>query len=225
MPAAVVASAISESKNENSWTAPGEPSVSSLLRSCAASPNWGAHLAPRGRRTKSSPPWPHGLRWALPGKAAAKRERETWRESGSWVNFRIRRNPPGCSFCDKALQPTAQEVFPRAATPEPCANRYTVLGATPEQEALVRAQIRVMQPDVYPLRVLLCPTGSTWTRPEPFASMCPPDMRAPCSRTEHSGQTGFVRLHHLNKDLGQGCRGRLFPQSTSLRKGRGCPLA
>jgi hypothetical protein len=37
------------------------------------------------------------------------------------------------------------------------ANSYTVLGATPKQEALVRAQIRVMQPDVYPLRVLFVP--------------------------------------------------------------------
>jgi hypothetical protein len=40
---------------------------------------------------------------------------------------------------------------------EPSANSYTVLGATPEQEALVRAQIRTMQPDVYPLRVLFVP--------------------------------------------------------------------
>ncbi len=40
---------------------------------------------------------------------------------------------------------------------EPYANSYAVLGATPQQEALVRAQIRVMQPDVYPLRVLFVP--------------------------------------------------------------------
>jgi hypothetical protein len=40
---------------------------------------------------------------------------------------------------------------------EPSTNSYTVLGATPQQEALVRAQIRVMQPDVYPLRVLFVP--------------------------------------------------------------------
>jgi hypothetical protein len=44
-----------------------------------------------------------------------------------------------------------------ATAPEPSANSYTVLGATPEQEALVRAQIRIMQPDVYPLRVLFVP--------------------------------------------------------------------
>src|SRR5437762_11611652 len=41
--------------------------------------------------------------------------------------------------------------------PEPSANSYTVIGATPKQEALVRAQIQVMQPDVYPLRVLFVP--------------------------------------------------------------------
>ena len=40
---------------------------------------------------------------------------------------------------------------------EPSANSYTVIGATAEQEALVRAQIRVMQPEVYPLRVLFVP--------------------------------------------------------------------
>ena len=44
-----------------------------------------------------------------------------------------------------------------ATAPEPPASNYSVLGATPEQEALVRAQIRVMQPDVYPLRVLFVP--------------------------------------------------------------------
>ena len=48
-------------------------------------------------------------------------------------------------------------VNTEAAAPEPSANSYTVIGATPEQEALVRAQIRTMQPEVYPLRVLLVP--------------------------------------------------------------------
>ena len=51
----------------------------------------------------------------------------------------------------------AKLVSAEATAPEPSANSYTVLGATPEQEALVRAQIRVMQPDVYPLRVLFVP--------------------------------------------------------------------
>jgi hypothetical protein len=40
---------------------------------------------------------------------------------------------------------------------EPSANSFAVLGATPEQEALVRAQIRVMRPSVYPLRILFVP--------------------------------------------------------------------
>ena len=48
-------------------------------------------------------------------------------------------------------------VYAEATSPEPSANSYTVLGATSEQEALVRAQIRIMQPDVYPLRVLFVP--------------------------------------------------------------------
>jgi len=52
---------------------------------------------------------------------------------------------------------SAKLASAEAAAPEPSANSYAVLGATPEQEALVRAQIRVMQPDVYPLRVLFVP--------------------------------------------------------------------
>jgi len=45
-------------------------------------------------------------------------------------------------------------VNAEATSPEPSVNSYTVLGATSEQETLLRAQIRIMQPDVYPLRVL-----------------------------------------------------------------------
>jgi len=51
----------------------------------------------------------------------------------------------------------AKLVNAEATAPEPSANSYTVLGATPQQEALIRAQIRIMQPDVYPLRVLFVP--------------------------------------------------------------------
>jgi hypothetical protein len=52
---------------------------------------------------------------------------------------------------------SAKLVMTEATAPEPSANTYAVLGATPQQEALVRAQIRIMQPDVYPLRVLFVP--------------------------------------------------------------------
>lgn len=48
-------------------------------------------------------------------------------------------------------------VNAEATAPKPSVNSYIVLGATSEQEALVRAQIRVMQPAVYPLRVLFVP--------------------------------------------------------------------
>jgi hypothetical protein len=37
------------------------------------------------------------------------------------------------------------------------ANSYFVLGATPKQEALLRAQIEAMHPDVLPLRILFVP--------------------------------------------------------------------
>jgi len=45
-------------------------------------------------------------------------------------------------------------VSEEATAPEPSAISYTVLGANPQQEALVRAQIRVVQPDVLPLRIV-----------------------------------------------------------------------
>ena len=47
-------------------------------------------------------------------------------------------------------------VNTEGTAPETSANGYTVIGATPKQEAL-RAQIQVMQPAVYPLRVLFVP--------------------------------------------------------------------
>ena len=52
---------------------------------------------------------------------------------------------------------SAKVVSENAIAPEPAATRYTVLGATPGQEALVRAQIRVMQPEVLPLRIQFVP--------------------------------------------------------------------
>jgi hypothetical protein len=52
---------------------------------------------------------------------------------------------------------SAKLVSTEATALAPSANNYAVLGATAEQEAFVRAQIRVMQPDVYPLRVLFVP--------------------------------------------------------------------
>ncbi len=51
----------------------------------------------------------------------------------------------------------SKSVNTEGTAPETSANGYTVIGATPKQEALVRAQIQVMQPDVYPLRVLFVP--------------------------------------------------------------------
>jgi hypothetical protein len=49
----------------------------------------------------------------------------------------------------------AKLVNAEASAPE--ADSYTVLGATAQQEALVRAQIQVMQPEVLPLRVIFVP--------------------------------------------------------------------
>jgi hypothetical protein len=52
---------------------------------------------------------------------------------------------------------SANSVNSEAIAREPSANGYAVIGATPQQEALVRAQIRVMQPDVLPQRILFVP--------------------------------------------------------------------
>src|SRR5260370_25978368 len=60
-----------------------------------------------------------------------------------------------CAWGQTSTNPKVVDA--EATEPEPFANNYAVLGATPEQEALVRAQIRIMQPDVYPLRVLFVP--------------------------------------------------------------------
>ena len=52
---------------------------------------------------------------------------------------------------------STKPVGAEATASELSANNYVVLGATAEQEALVRAQVRIMQPGVYPLRVLFVP--------------------------------------------------------------------
>jgi hypothetical protein len=52
---------------------------------------------------------------------------------------------------------TSKVASPEVNAPELSANSYAVLGATPEQETSLRAQIRVMQPEVLPLRILFVP--------------------------------------------------------------------
>ncbi len=47
---------------------------------------------------------------------------------------------------------TTEETVARSS-----ANGYFVLGATPKQEAILRAQIEVMRPEVLPLRVIFVP--------------------------------------------------------------------
>jgi len=85
-------------------------------------------------------------------------------------NFILDDNSAGC-LGQTSTNPKL--VTAEATSPEPSVNSYTVLGATSEQETLVRDQIRIMQPDVYPLRVLFVSHWKYVERPEPFASMCP----------------------------------------------------
>ena len=60
-------------------------------------------------------------------------------------------------FASEQSSGSAKVVNENAIAPDPAASSYTVLGATPGQEALVRAQIWVMQPEVLPLRILFVP--------------------------------------------------------------------
>jgi hypothetical protein len=52
---------------------------------------------------------------------------------------------------------SANLVSGDSSAPRPSPNSYVVFGASPQQEALVRAQIQVMQPAVLPLRVFFVP--------------------------------------------------------------------
>jgi hypothetical protein len=100
---------------------------------------------------------------------------------------------------------SALPVSAEATAREPSADRYAILGATAEQEALVHTLIRVMQPGVYSLRIILCRTGSTSTVLEHFASMCPRASRAPCSLicpAEPSSSTLTVMYRMTPSDTG-----------------------
>jgi hypothetical protein len=51
----------------------------------------------------------------------------------------------------------ADSVNSDSSAPTPSPNSYVVFGASPQQEALVRAHIQIMQPAVLPLRVFFVP--------------------------------------------------------------------
>jgi hypothetical protein len=51
----------------------------------------------------------------------------------------------------------ANLVSGNSSAPTPSPNSYVVFGASPQLEALVRAQIQIMQPAVLPLRVFFVP--------------------------------------------------------------------
>jgi hypothetical protein len=52
---------------------------------------------------------------------------------------------------------SANLVSPDSSAQASSANSYAVFGASPQQEALVRSQIQIMQPAVLPLRVFFVP--------------------------------------------------------------------
>jgi len=60
-------------------------------------------------------------------------------------------------ICAGQTNGTANSPGGVEAASAPLGNSYTVLGGTPQQEALVRSQIQTMQPAVLPLRVVFVP--------------------------------------------------------------------
>jgi hypothetical protein len=48
-------------------------------------------------------------------------------------------------------------VSKETTAPEPSANGYAIIGATPSQESALRTQLQIMQPSVLPLRILFVP--------------------------------------------------------------------
>jgi len=51
----------------------------------------------------------------------------------------------------------SKEVSREEAAPAPSQNGYSVIGATPRQETLLRAQIQVMNAEILPLRIVFVP--------------------------------------------------------------------
>jgi hypothetical protein len=52
---------------------------------------------------------------------------------------------------------SADSAVAKGAVSEPPASNYSVFGATPEQEAFLRSQIRIMHPEIEPLRIFFVP--------------------------------------------------------------------
>ena len=82
-------------------------------------------------------------------------------------------------------QTSGSSILVNAATNalEPPANTYAVMGATPQQEVLVRTQIQVMQPSILPLRVIFVPHWKYEDAARIFSCTCPPAILAPYSLT------------------------------------------
>ena len=55
------------------------------------------------------------------------------------------------------LAPAEKSVADPATMPESFVDSYTVFNATPVQEATLRAQIKIMRPEVLPLRIFFVP--------------------------------------------------------------------
>ena len=72
---------------------------------------------------------------------------------------------------------------------------YTVQGATPQREAVLRHQIQLMQPSVLPYRgSASCLTGNMCARPRCTNSTCPPGWEAKCLLTWPAGAFSLMKI-------------------------------
>ncbi len=60
-------------------------------------------------------------------------------------------------FCSGQTTGNSRPVSAEETSSQLSANSYTVLGATPREEAQVRTQIQIMHPEVLPLRIVFVP--------------------------------------------------------------------
>jgi hypothetical protein len=86
--------------------------------------------------------------------------------------------------------------YGRSADPNHHSNdaTYTVQGATPKREAVLRRQIQVMQPSVLPFGSVSCLTGSMSTPPRCTNSTCPAGWEARCSPTCRAGAFSSMKI-------------------------------
>lgn len=79
------------------------------------------------------------------------------------------------------------------------ATAYTIHGATPRQEALLRAQIQIMQPDIFPRRVIFVPHWQYIYAAKMYHLHVPTGM-ASRMFTHFASRSVFIDIDHYGDD-------------------------